>query len=80
VGLQPVLPRHDLFTKEIRTLLRGGKSLGKPSGCGRSKIKNQNSKIAEPLAGLFHRLTPGTFQSLERNESAGPLDLLRVQG
>jgi len=34
----------------------------------------------DPLAGLFHRLTPGAFKSLKTIERAGPLDLLRVQG
>jgi hypothetical protein len=39
---------------------------------GRKKVK--------PLAGLFHRLTPSAFQGYRKNERAGPLDLLRVQG
>jgi len=34
----------------------------------------------EPLAGLFHRLTPSAFQGLDKNGRTGPLDLLRVQG
>jgi len=44
----------------------------------KSKVANQ--KLIEPLAGLFHRLTPGSFQSLKGIERTGPLDLLRVQG
>jgi len=36
--------------------------------------------MSEPLAGLFHRLTPGAFNSFATIENSGPLDLLRVQG
>jgi hypothetical protein len=46
-----------------------------------SAVEPHPHRTFKPLAGLFHRLTPGSFRkSLSGKERAGPLDLLRVQG
>ena len=45
----------------------------------RARFAGDDEQGLFQIAGLFHRLTPGTFKtSTEFN--AGPLDLLRVQG
>ena len=43
-------------------------------------VRHYSFQNCEPLAGLFHQLTPSVFQICINNERAEPLELLRVQG